>query len=386
MAYTYPVKFINNAMRGAPQVSGTAGTLIAALDAFLLTGWAPTAAISVSVTGGVGTAEFNDGSFFEDTAIVLIDGATSPALLNGEARVLSHTNKQIKFETNAPDGIATGAITFKYAPVGNWEKTFSGTNKAAYRSTDIKASGFFLRVDDTGTVSARVRGFEVMTDVDTGTGPFPTDTQISGGGHWIKSTAANTTAVRYDIFADSRALFVALAPGVVTNPSFTGAPARGFGDMIPLRAAGDVYSVALACNAGTTTGSGVFSNGAFDFAASVNDAIFVPRAIAGLGSAQVTASVPYVGNNSSRSGGDATLGAFPSVVDGELKYSKRYIHSGDGSTPRAEVPGLLHVPQSGVSSLVSPRDTFQGTGALTNRTLVAIGVTGAGAGSAPSGI
>ena len=373
-------------MRGAPQVSGTAGTLIAALDAFLLTGWGPTSALSVTVSNGVATAQLNEGMFFDDNAVVLVDGTTTPALLNGEARVLSHTNNSVKFETDAPDGVATGSITIRYAPVGKWEKTFSGTNKAAYRSTDIKASGFYLRVDDTGTTSVRVRGFETMTDVDTGTGPFPTDAQISGGGYWVKSTTANATAARYDFFGDSRFFLAAIAPGVVSSAVYTAAPARGFGDMIALRSAGDVYSVALACNSTSNSGSTSFSGGCFDGAPSGADAIYVPRAVGTLGSAQATSSIPYVGASNSRSGADGALGAFPSVVDGELKYSKRYVHSGDSATPRADVPGILHIPQTGVVNFIPPRDTVKGTGVLQGRSLTALGCNGSTANSAPSGI
>ena len=97
MAYTYPVKWITNTMRGAPPISGTPGTFIAALDAFLNTGWGSANAISVTISGGVGTAVFPEGVFFEDHAVVLFGGATTPAALNGEARVLSHTNNYITF-------------------------------------------------------------------------------------------------------------------------------------------------------------------------------------------------------------------------------------------------------------------------------------------------
>lgn len=386
MAYSYPVKSINNAMRGAPVLSGTVGSLIAALDAFLITGWAPTSAMTVTISNGVGTAQVNEGMFFEDNAVVQFDGATTPALLNGEARVLSHTNNSFKFETDAPDGTATGTITVRYAPVGKWEKAFAGTNKAAYRSTDVKASGFYLRIDDTGTLSARVRGFETMTDVDNGTGPFPTDAQISGGGHWVKSSLANATAVRYDFFGDSRAFYAAIAPGVASAAANIVSPARGFGDMVPLRAAGDSFAVALSCNATSSSGTGTFGYGSFEFVTNAADAIYLPRAISGLGSSVSVGAFPYVGASTGKSGGDGALGAFPSVVDGELKYSKRYIHSGDNATPRADVPGILYIPQSGLTNLVAPRDTFKGTGTLAGRILFALGLNGTAANSAPNGI
>ena len=68
---TYPVKYVTNAMRGAPQISGTAGSLIAALDAFLLTGFGATTAVGVTVAGGIATAELQAGQSFSKGCIVL---------------------------------------------------------------------------------------------------------------------------------------------------------------------------------------------------------------------------------------------------------------------------------------------------------------------------
>ena len=53
---TYSVKWFTSDMRGAPVVSGTAGTLIAMLDACLVTGFGVVTATSVTVSGGVATA------------------------------------------------------------------------------------------------------------------------------------------------------------------------------------------------------------------------------------------------------------------------------------------------------------------------------------------
>lgn len=226
----FPVKYINNAMRGAPVLNGQAGTLIGVLDAFLLTGFGTVSALSVNVAGGIATAAVQAGNSFDKGCIVWVDGAT-PAALNGEQRVLTASSTAITFFTTAPDGPATGTITIKVAPVGGWEKKYSGTNKAVYRSTDPQSSGFCLRVDDVGSYRARVRGFEAMSDVDSGTGPFPTDAQIDGGGYWFKSMASSVAAVRYDLIADSRTIFLAVGARSHDDPSATASPLRGFGDI-----------------------------------------------------------------------------------------------------------------------------------------------------------
>lgn len=378
MAYSYPVKWIINTMRGAPAISGTVASLIPALDAFLLTGWGTATAISVSVSNGVGTATFAEGTFFEDYAVVLIAGATAPAALNGEARVLSHTNNSITFETNAPDGVATTgtSITVKYAPVGSWVKAFAGTNLAVYKSTDIQSPGHCLRVDDTGATFARVVGYESMTDVNTGAGPFPTAAMFAGGGYWHKSGVANATAVRYALAADSRAFLAGIEYASSSSATYRTCALRGFGDPLPLAPGGDPWATFLSAGSsnanymdpGALTGGG--TNTTNGFTAS-------PRQFAGLGSAIFVQPLPFSGTSGSISGADAYLGSAPSPVDGQIKLSRMFLREGaTGSPPRAIVPGALYVPQSGLVGLVTSGDISNGTGEFAGRKLLAVG-TGA---------
>ena len=388
MAYTYPVKWITNTMRGAPPISGTPGTFIAALDAFLNTGWGSANAISVSVSGGVGTAVFAEGVFFEERAIVLCANVTTPATLNGEARVLSRTNNSITFETNAPDGVATtgSAITFRYAPVGNWSKPFAGTGKAVFRSTDVQSSGHFLRVDDSGTTAARVVGYESMTDVDTGTGPFPTAAMVAGGGYVHKSTSANSSPVRYVMAADSRALNWAIEPGTQGSSTPRNSNVRGFGDSIALATSGDVWSTYLSCV--TTSGTTFLESGCLhgQVANTSYGVTVTPRAVSGLGGAVMHNAVPYTGVTTSFSGNDATLGAAPSNVDGKIYLSKLYLRPTAGTeSPRSIVPGVAFVPQTGLAALMSPHDQMMGAGDWVGRVLLAIGA-GATASNTPTGI
>lgn len=376
---TYPVKYINNAMRGAPQVSGTPGTLLAALRACLITGFGLVAASSVTVAGGIATATLPSGQSFDPYCVVLVEGAT-PDELNGEQRVLTASSTSITWATTAADGAATGTITIKVAPVGQWEELFAGTvaNKAVFRSTDVTGSRFCWWVDDTGTTAARVRGFESMTDVNTGTGPFPADAQISGGGYQLKSPVANTVAARYDLVGDSR--FVLYAGGSTIGAA---TPLRGFGDLLALRPAGDAFAVAVSCSSSSSiSSSSSFMSGTFDRQESGADAVYCARTITGLGGAQQAGVRVYVGSAASPSGADPTLGAFPSAVDGELKYSGCCVHAGNDATPRADVPGVLRVPQSGMASLIAPRDVIAGAGARAGRRLLALGTTNGNHGNA----
>lgn len=363
------VKHISNDMRGAPQISGTPGTLIAALDALFITGWGVTTALSVNVVGGVATATLQAGETFKRDAVVLIEGAT-PGALNGEARVITTSSTSITWATTAPDGAATGTITIKYAPQTAWQKVYAGTVKAVYRSTHVQSSGHYLRVDDSGTTQARVRGFETMSDIDTGTGPFPTDAMQSGGGYWSKSGSANTTPVKYQIFCDERFVIVSVAPYYSQSATYLSAPPRGFGDMISLAPGGDVWSTTLA-----TAGASLAGTGTSSYVCSVTGSGLTscPRSISGIGGAVDCYFKPFSGNyNGGYTGADPFMGTFPSVVDGQLKLSRMFFGNGAVSPPRAVVPGIFYVPQIGVYGQVSNGDVIDGSDDLSGHHLVAV--------------
>jgi len=378
------VKHIQNDMRGAPQISGTAGTLIAALDALFISGWGVTTAISVSVADGIATATLTSGETFNRTAVVLVAGAT-PAELNGEARVLTTSLTSITWATTAADGVASGTITIKYAPQTDWVKVYAGTNKAVYKSTHAQSSGHFLRVDDTGTTSARIRGFESMSDVDTGVGPFPTDAQMSGGGHWWRSINANATAVRYKIFCDERFLITSIAAGFSSSASNLSAFARGFGDPIALAPAGDSWATLLSVMWSTV---GSPSQGSLDSqVAPVTTAglTCAPRAFSGLGGSEILTNRAFTGSAGARSGTDAWLGPLPSSVDGQVKTSRLFLGSTPPAPPRSMVPGIHYIPQSGAGGgTLNDADRLAGAGDLSGRQLMVVGLASSYSG-APDG-
>ena len=376
------VKHIHSGMRGAPQISGTAGTLIAALDALFISGWGATTALSVNVAAGVATATLTPGETFDRDSVILIAGAT-PGALNGEARVVTSGNTAITWATSAPDGAATGAITIRYAPQTSWTKVYAGTNKAVYRSSHVQSAGHYLRVDDTGTTFARVRGFETMSDVDTGVGPFPTDAQLSGGGYWWKSISANATAVKYRIFADERTLLIATMAGFISS-AFS-SPLRGFGDFIPLAPGGDPWSTVLSANGSASSSA---SSGALDsqFASGASGLSCMPRTFSALGGSVLADPRALSGTVNTLSGSDNWLGALPSVVDGQIKPVRVFLKEQTvGAPPRALVPGVHYLPQSGAVGVINDGDVLAGAGDLSGRRLLAL-PTGTGYNNPPTGI
>lgn len=232
MPDTLDVVYMHNAMRGAPPINGRAASLITALDALLLNGWGAASPSSVTVAGGVATATFASATSWEVGAVIQVTGA-SPTSLNGKSRVISATSTVLTFATAAPDGTYTGS-SIKYAPAG-WTKAFSGTNIAVYRSQDVLSPKHYLRVRDSYGKYATVIGYEAMTAVSTGTGPFGRTTTLDNNqSTWKKSSSANSTPVNYLLAADSRAMLHAISPGVSFSPEYAAAVARGFGDPLPL--------------------------------------------------------------------------------------------------------------------------------------------------------
>lgn len=180
----------------APQLDGTAGSLIAVLDACLLTGYGTVNVSALSVTDGLATATVDAGHGFTDGCVVEIAGANEAAF-NGRKRMTRVSATQFTFDAGAATGTATGTITAKRAPLAQWEQAFTGTDKAAYRSTDpASVANFLVRFDNTGTAGvAGVSGYESMSDIDTGSNQF--------GNRFVFS---NATAWR--LFGDSRAFYL----------------------------------------------------------------------------------------------------------------------------------------------------------------------------------
>lgn len=74
---------------------------------------------------------------------------------------------------------------------GGWEKAFTGTNLAAYRSGS--GNRFYMRVDDTQSTYGRARAYRTMTAISTGTNQFPTNTQAGNINTWGINKAYNAS-------------------------------------------------------------------------------------------------------------------------------------------------------------------------------------------------
>lgn len=354
------VKFYREDFPGAPTLNGVAGSLIGLLDACLCTGFGLRSATSLVVSGGVATltlaSDAKNGNLLH--SVILVEGS-SITDLNGEQRVTWASSTELKFATAAADGTATGSITVKTAPAG-WEKKFSGTNKAVFKSLSPEANTSYLRVDDTDTLNAKVRAYGAMTDVDTGTGAAPTVADLSTGGFWAKSSAANATVNRWDLFADARAFYFCPVPYSGQSSEYIGQLSYFFGDVVAYKS-GDVFATAIFSSPAAPGSSVHYGNVFYGSQNGVSAACRFLRSYTGLGSAIGAFALPVSGAPVGMSGADVQHGMFPPQTDGGLRLSKIYTtefsNTGPTAVLRGDIPGAYYVPQAGVGNYFARGDT-----------------------------
>jgi hypothetical protein len=249
---TFPVKWFLSTMGGAPRCSGTAGDLIALLDACLINGFNLLAVQSIEVSSGVATTTFGSAHGYLQHQIITISGAT-PTELNGEWRVKAvPTSNTLTFDCpGIADGTATGVISCKTSPAGGWEKAYADTNKGVYRSTDVQGTRLYLRVDDTGTTQSVMHMYESMDSIDNGLGMSPP----SGVNYYFnKSSAASTVGRPWALIGDSRIFFTS----ITTNGTASyGAGINCFGDVLSFVPADNYHCVVFGQTSLNTTYTGL---------------------------------------------------------------------------------------------------------------------------------
>jgi hypothetical protein len=374
------VKYFHSAMPSAPQLSGTVGSLIGILDACLVTGFGLKNVDSIVVTSNVAVVTISTGHSAEVGTVMLLSGVTVPAALNGEQKVTAISATTFSFATTGvSDQTATGTITCKAAPAG-WSKAYSGTNLAAYKSTDVTSTGQYLRVDDTATGNARVSGFETMSDVNTGSGQFPTPAQRTGGLYWPKSSGANATSRNWMVATDGKRFYMAVAAYLSTpNDYFS----HMFGDLIPTKT-NDPYCCSIT---GYATDVATVAPALLDSLLEISvtnptTEAYVSRSYTGLGSSCRMRKTAYIlaTNVSNWQSGSVTQSnamMYPHPEDGGLYVSPYFLLESTSISLRGRLPGYHVVPMYVPNGLFSARDSITGVTGLPGRTLRAF-IGGAG--------
>jgi len=358
-------KSFNSSMTGAPVLSGSAGALIAVLDAVLVNGFALQSVSTLVVTDGVAVATVASTPAAAVGSVILVSGAT-PDALNGEQRVTAVTSNSVTFATTQANVTATGTITLKMAPAG-WIKLFSGTNLAAYKSPSAQATGCVLRVDDSGTTTARVRGYESMSDVNTGLGLFPSATQWASGLWWTKSNAASAAARPWIIVADDRGVYV-FVKNADASSEYQG---NYFGDILPLKS-NDPYACVLRANTADRSASVTALVDSLEYMdqSQTYDGLYAPRAANTIGGSvkHFQSSVLTIGCPLLHVTGAYGV-TYPSPVDNGLMLSPVMIYSAAGY--RGYYPGLRASPQI-TNSAFATGDKIAGSGDMAGKTVEAI--------------
>ena len=362
-----PVKFFHSELPGAPVLSGTAGSLIAVLDACLVNGWGLLTAQSASVSGGICTLNFATGHSFEADIVALVAGAVTPAL-NGEQRISAVGTNLVRFPApGVADGPVSGTITIKIAPAG-WSKPFSGANKGAYRSLSPSASGAYLRVDHSAPRYARLRAYSTMTDIDAGTDPTPSDAQISGGDYIPVSSSSDATARRWMVAASDRFVHIMPANSSTYPLDYSLCSAGDY----PSLKVGDAYPVIVVADPSDTSGSG---------SPGYNNALNLPYGSAGawlmrpytqIGGA-LAAYLYKPGFLSTNASGSTGHPPGPNPINNAIEVCPTLIYEGATvqGNRRGELPGLYGIPHN-LGSAFDSKDRITPAVGLPGHTLIAV--------------
>lgn len=369
---TTSVKFFHSAQVNAPVVQNAPGHLVALLDACLVNGFGLQSVVSATVAGGVATLTFGAAHAFHEHSVALIAGAGTAAL-NGEHRVSVPSAISISYPVaGVADGIITGAVSAKVAPLG-WSKTYADTNLAAYRITDPAGSGFYLRVDDTSTGYATVAGFESMSDVNTGAGQFPTaDMAPSSAGYFWGKNLAGTVPAEWMIIGDER-LFYFWITSYHPDATYGSGYCFAFGDIARANAA-DTFACWLSGAQSGELNSSSYAVGALGYLASAVDASYTSKCLArsytGIGSrVRANESLPGLTTNYI-AGTSANQEPYPNPADNSLAVLPDVIYESASRARRGSMPGLYLPAQQIVS--VNPfqtGDLVTGITGLDGRTL-----------------
>lgn len=370
------VKTLHSGMTAAspPTLNGTVGSLLGLLDACLVSGFGLKSVDSLVIASGVATATVSSGQPFEVGSVALIAGAVvTGGSVNGEQKVTFVNTNTFQFDCpGIPDQTATGTMSAKVAPLG-WSNSdvAAGTNIKAYRATDVAGTRLYLRVDDTDAREARLVGYESMTDINTGTGPFPTSAQVSGGLYLAKSNTADATAREWTLIGDGKRFYLCIRTSA-TGARFTSM----FGDFVSRKspdayrshiiAGGSSYHAAANNNSAADVGYCGPSSGTGSYSA---------RGVSGIGSAAAARRIAHSPYNSDTWSGvaNASLGAYPNTAGNELLVSEIELWEPSPSLSlRGKLAGVYYCPQNVGPSEFAHRATVPGASGLPGRTLCAL--------------
>ena len=263
-----------------------------------------------------------------------------------------------------------------------WTKPFTAANRAVFRAG--AGNQFYLDVDDSGPGAggareARLRGYETMTAVATGTGPFPTVAQLAAGIVARKSATLDATARAWIAVADERTLYLFLS----TGDSAGQYRAIAFGEFFSYLA-GDAYRTMIVGWTSENSGSNSLDPLSVlllpgQTMIGVTTGQYWARSSVGTGIAQQFGKHTDVfKTNQAQTVGVGNI-PFPNPIDGGIYVAP--IEMGDpNSSPVGGVRGRMRGFWCGCHAGASfnDGDTFQGAGALAGKAFLVVKAHGNG--------
>lgn len=282
---------------------------------------------------------------------------------------------QSKFLTGTTGALITALDGFLVTTCG-WTKPYSGTNSAVYKQP-AASNGFYLRVDDSDPQYAHIRGYENMTDVDTGTNPFPTQTQFglpgaSPLGLWVTKSNAASSAQRPVVMLSNQKMFYMFHSTSQTNWDPVGGQFENwmFGDIITDKPGPDAFQTIIV--GGMSQGSPL-AGSLLTSAITVNGTSghYLARSHSQLGSSIQSGKYSDYARaaGSGYIGGGGTL--YPSQVTGNLNLSPVWVIDAPAVDTRGTLPGLwnpLHLKP------LTHGDQQAGSGSLAGKTFLFVNI------------
>ncbi|CAA2409872.1 tail assembly protein [Xanthomonas phage Bosa] len=253
-----------------------------------------------------------------------------------------------------------------------WTKPYSGGNRAAFRQ-GTGSRGRYLYVDDTRTTvsgAARVYGMDTMTALDTGEGPFPTNTQVPGGLYWHVHYYGTANVGRaWTLVADEKMMYLTIHtyPDAATSNQYR--ETYWFGDLAGA-ASIDTFNTIIQGQSSSSANSSQHQPTESVGIGSAVSGLYAVRSYTGLGgSIQLGRRHDYTLSGATVWGGSGNL-SYPHGPDGALMLSPVWIHE-PGSTNAAAQRGTMPGLWAPLQYVLNTGDTFQGAGPLAGKTFLA---------------
>jgi hypothetical protein len=279
--------------------------------------------------------------------------------------------------THLINATITQVIMVGVAPAGGFTAWTSPWTTSTTKASYLPPAGnrMSMDVDDTGTTTTAVRGWEVLTANNTGTGEFPTTGQIASGlQSFCKSNAASTVARAWCATATDRMLIL-YVDSQNGGALATAADCLVFTDLIDQEHAGDIYATLLICNPTLATSGQTAAAPAVTNSAS-QAGHYMPRSYTQIGTSinanKMTLDGRAGAGTVSLSGAGGMT--YPHPPDGGLYVSKFAVNENGLIIARGNIPGLWYIMHTKPAVQF---DTWAGTGYFAGKKFMAVNMQSA---------